>query len=61
VVANKAMFQNCLVAMRPKSMLSDLPSTHDVVTHLHNEFVHWMGELEAEIDIVNIFHGIETY
>ena len=47
--------------MRPKSTLSDLPSTHDVVSHLHNEFVRWMGELEAEINVVNNFHGIETY
>jgi len=42
-------------------MLSDLPTTHDVVGHLHNEFVRWMGELEAEINVVNNFRGRETY
>jgi len=44
--------------MRPKSTLLDLPSTHDVVNHLHNEFVHWMGKLEAEIKVLNILHRI---
>ena len=32
-------------------MLQDLPSTHKVVNHLHNEFVSWMGKLEAEIKV----------
>ena len=47
--------------MQPKSILLDLPSTHDVVNHLHNEFVRWVCRLEVEIKVVNIFHGIECY
>jgi hypothetical protein len=43
--------------MRPKSTLLDLPSTHDVVNHLHNEFVRWMGKLETEIKVLNIHHS----
>ncbi|RDB23356.1 Zinc finger BED domain-containing protein DAYSLEEPER [Hypsizygus marmoreus] len=38
-LADKASFRNCLVVMRPKSTTKDLPSAHDVNTHLHNEFV----------------------
>ena len=55
----KTTFRNCLVAMWPTSILLDLPSTHDVSTHLHNEFVSWMGNLKAEIKVLNGFHGIE--
>jgi len=47
--------------MQPKSILLDLPSTHNVVNHLHNKFVHWVCRLEVEIKVVNIFHGIECY
>jgi len=60
-VANGATFRNCLVAMRPKSTLLDLPSTHDVVNHLHNEFVRWLSELQAEIKVVSTVHGTEHY
>jgi len=55
------MFQNCLVVMRPKLTLLDLPSMHDVVGHLHNEFVHWLDRLEVEIKVCDDFHGIEHY
>ncbi|KAF8495282.1 hypothetical protein F5888DRAFT_1590632, partial [Russula emetica] len=37
-VANKAMFRNCLVAMRPKAKTLDLPSTHDVTKYIHNKW-----------------------
>ena len=43
------MFRNCLVAMRLKSSLQDLPKTCDVVSHLHNEFVKWLVQLKNEI------------
>ena len=46
--------------MRQKLSLSDLPSTHDVVSHIHNEFICWMHELEAEINILNKFHGMRN-
>jgi hypothetical protein len=32
-------------------MSSELPTTHDVVKHLHNEFVRWLGELKADIEV----------
>ena len=49
------MFWNCLVAMWPKSVSLDLLSSHDVMTHLHNKFIHWMGKLEAEIKVLAFF------
>jgi len=42
-------------------MLSDLPSMHDVVIQLHNEFICWMGELEADINVLEIFHHLEYH
>ncbi|KAG6814853.1 hypothetical protein H0H87_007008, partial [Tephrocybe sp. NHM501043] len=35
--------------MRPKATKADLPSTHDVKVHIHNEFVRWLKELKADI------------
>jgi hypothetical protein len=43
-VVEKPVFCNCLIAMRPKTSRNDLPSTHDLVVHFHNEF-----ELKDEI------------
>jgi hypothetical protein len=60
-VANKALFQNCLVVMQPKLMLLDLPSAHNIIKHLHNEFVCWMGELEVEIKVLSTIHRKEDY
>ncbi|RDB23358.1 putative AC transposase [Hypsizygus marmoreus] len=48
-LANKAVFHNCLVTMRPKTTKADLPSTHNVVVHLHNQFVEWLKQLKADI------------
>ncbi|KAF8232230.1 hypothetical protein L208DRAFT_1273067, partial [Tricholoma matsutake] len=50
-VANKTTFHNCLVVMRPKSILQDLPTTHDVTSHLHNEFVKWLTQLKNDIKV----------
>jgi hypothetical protein len=41
--------------MRPKSMDSDLPSSHDLKVHLHNEFVKHMKELKEEIKVSFFF------
>ena len=41
--------------MQPKSVSLDLPSSHDVMTHLHNEVVRWVGKLEAEIKVLAFF------
>ena len=37
--------------MRPKSTTSDIPSTHDVKTHLHNQFVKHMKSLKEQIKV----------
>jgi hypothetical protein len=50
-VADKAVFRNCLVAMRPKAGRQDIPSTHDVATYIHNEFVKWLKELKDKIQV----------
>jgi hypothetical protein len=36
-------------------MLLDLLSSYDVVSHLHNKFVHWMGKLKVDINILEHF------
>jgi hypothetical protein len=48
-VAGKPVFRNCLVAMRPKSVRQDMPSTHEVTTYIHNEFVNWLNQLKSDI------------
>jgi len=50
-VVNKTTFRNCLVSMRPSTMTHDLPTTHGVVNHLHNEFVRWLRQLNADIEV----------
>ena len=30
--------------------MADLPTTHDIMSHLHNEFVGWLQELKADIE-----------
>jgi hypothetical protein len=37
--------------MRPKSTTSDLPTSYDVKTHLHNQFTKHMKSLKKEITI----------
>jgi len=51
VVANKTVFWNCLVIMRLKTLLVDLPRTHDITVHLRNEFVTWIKHLNADIEM----------
>ncbi|KAF8239820.1 hypothetical protein L208DRAFT_1235682 [Tricholoma matsutake] len=48
-MANKALFCNCLVSMRPKSITKDILSTHNVTTYIHNQFVEWLEELKGDI------------
>jgi hypothetical protein len=38
--------------MRPKTTKADVPTTHDVMSHLHNEFVGWLRELKANIEVL---------
>jgi hypothetical protein len=48
-VAEKTVFSNCLVAMRPGTTWRDLPSRHDIEVHIHNEFVDCLKKLKSEI------------
>lgn len=50
-VVDKAAFRNCLVAMRPRSTNADLPSTHNVKTYIHNEFVQMLNEFKNQISV----------
>ncbi|KAF8222795.1 hypothetical protein L208DRAFT_1320558, partial [Tricholoma matsutake] len=45
---------NCLVAMRPKSILLNLPTTYDVIKHLHNEFIRWIDQLKQDIEVCSL-------
>jgi hypothetical protein len=38
--------------MRPKTTKADVPTTHDVMSHLHNEFVEWLLKLKADIEVL---------
>lgn len=40
--------------MRPKSNLQDLPTTGDVVSHLHNKFVKWLEQLKNDIKVSHL-------
>jgi hypothetical protein len=37
--------------MRPKAGRKNIPSTHDITTYIHNEFVKWLKELEGDIKV----------
>jgi hypothetical protein len=50
-VANKAVFWNCLAIMRPKTLIADLPTTHNVKVHLHNKIVVWIRQLRSNIEV----------
>jgi len=49
VLADNPAFHNILVAMRPKSTTSDLPSLYDVKVFLHNAFVKHISDLKESI------------
>ena len=51
IMANKTLFRNCLVAMRPSSMSANLPSKHDVCTYIHNEFIDFFNDIKARINV----------
>lgn len=43
--------------MRPRTRLSDLPSTHDVVTYIHNKFAERLNELKADILVSEVLNS----
>ncbi|KIL54920.1 hypothetical protein M378DRAFT_46170, partial [Amanita muscaria Koide BX008] len=50
-LVNKPVFRNCLVVMRPKTKTRELPSSHDVATYLHNEYITWLKETKDAIKV----------
>jgi hypothetical protein len=40
--------------MRPKTTKADVPTTCDIMSHLHNKFVGWLQELKADIEVLEI-------
>jgi len=58
-MASKATFHNCLMAMRPKAKIVDLPSTHNVMKYIHNQFIGWLKDLKKDITVSNtVIHYI---
>jgi hypothetical protein len=51
MLADKASFRNCLVSMRPITKTSELPSTHNVKVHIHNQFVLNLEGLKKQIQV----------
>ncbi|KAF8224226.1 hypothetical protein L208DRAFT_1076244, partial [Tricholoma matsutake] len=50
-VTNKAAFRNCLIIMRPKMTVANLPTTHMVLDYIHNQFVNHLKKLNTEIAV----------
>jgi hypothetical protein len=59
-VANKAVFRNCLVSMRPSALKADLPSRNDIVTYTHNEFISFFSNLKTRINVVHFCDRQQT-
>lgn len=55
MVADKATFRNCLVAMRPAATKLDLPSTHDVKLYVANAFTKFFQQLGPELRVILFF------
>lgn len=60
-VADKALFRNCLVAMRPKTTKNDIPSSHDVSVYLHNHFIDQLKLLKSEIMVSIMLMILKCY
>jgi len=50
-LANKVLFRNCLVMMRPGSTKEDIPSAYNIKAYLRKEFVEHMKEITEEIKV----------
>jgi hypothetical protein len=57
-ITGKAMFCNCLIAMRPKVGSVDLPTTHDITVYIHNKFIELLRKLKDDITVSNLNHII---
>ncbi|RDX45976.1 hypothetical protein OH76DRAFT_1301494, partial [Lentinus brumalis] len=45
-VADNITFTNCLVAMRPATKKSELPSRSTVRSYINNSFIDYVGQLK---------------
>jgi len=50
-LVSKAVFQNCLTVMRPKTRTKELPSCHDVTAYFHNAFIKFITEIRQVIEV----------
>ena len=50
-VADNVAFQNCLIAMHPRTLKAELPSTWDVSVCLHNETKKWLKKMKSDIEV----------
>ncbi|KAF8622594.1 hypothetical protein AX15_006893 [Amanita polypyramis BW_CC] len=48
-LVSKAVFRNCLTMMWPKTKTKELPSAHDVVIYIQNEFIRFMDQIKQVI------------
>jgi hypothetical protein len=55
MLTNKTTFRNCLVVMRPKTKVADLPSVNDIRIFLHNAFVQRLDKLKQDIQVRLVF------
>lgn len=60
-VTDNAAFQNILVAMRPKTKSSEIPSAHNVGVHLQNKTSKWLRQLKSDIMVSNSISRKRTY
>ncbi|KIK80681.1 hypothetical protein PAXRUDRAFT_158028, partial [Paxillus rubicundulus Ve08.2h10] len=51
LVANKATFRNCLVAMHPNTVSADLPLMHNISSFIHNSFINFLHSLKTRIHV----------
>jgi hypothetical protein len=51
MLADKVSFRNCLVAMRPHTKRSELPSAHDVKAYIHNQYIAHLEDLKKQIQV----------
>jgi hypothetical protein len=50
-LADDVTFRNCLVSMRPRATKADIPSTHDIMQYIHNEFVALLRCFKTDISV----------
>jgi hypothetical protein len=59
-VADKATFWNCLVAMRPRTLKVELPSSYDIKKYIHKQFIICLKDLKELIAVSLVPPEAET-